>query len=590
MIKTNWDLSQIYSSDEEFKNDYDKVKNLSLELEKFRGKLENADKTTLLNYFKLDDEFSALLEKLAVYAHCKNDDNGKDDNNVRNYMIINDFYSQVSEKLSFTKTELANLDENFLNDVLNDSDFTDYSRVIEYLIRTKKHIISEKEESMLANISGFTNLDDIYSIISDIEMFHGEVEDENGKKIVLNTGNYNALLKNKNQNFRKKVMETYLKEYKRFNLTISNLYTSHVKYENFIAKIRGYKSTLDMKTYDEQVDSNIMMKNIEYVKNNKKLMQRYFKVKKEILGVKDFYSSDISVNLPFGDRKIPYEEAVNDIKDSFKPLGRDYQEMFEKALNDGWIDALPRENKASGGYTISTFLTHPYILLNYDSTQYWKSAIAHEFGHAMHSYLSKKTQPFAKSQYTIFVAEVASLTNEILLTKYSLGKDIDDSQRMQILADFLALFYLNVFNSTMLAEFELFVHDKLWQGESLTANDLNEKFVKICNEYYGDSVQLVENFECEWERKSHIYRDYYLYKYSTGLVVACAVASKILADKDGEYLKKYKTFLSLGDALNPMDSLKVIDIDVTSEETYKFAFNMFDEYLTQLNDIYKSTL
>ena len=263
--------------------------------------------------------------------------------------------------------------------------------------------------------------------------------------------------------------------------------------------------------------------------------------------------------------------------------------MFEKALCEGWIDALPRENKASGGYTISTYLTHPYILLNYDETQYWKSAIAHEFGHAMHSYLSKKTQPYAKSSYTIFVAEVASLTNEILFTKYSLAKETDVKAKMQILADFLALFYLNVFNYTMLAEFELYVHESLWNGESLTANDLNNKFVEICDKYYGESITLTDNFECEWERKSHIYRDYYLYKYSTGLVVACAVANKILNDKTGVYLKKYKDFLSLGDALNPIDSLKVIDIDVTQKETYDFAFAMFEEYLNELKKLYNET-
>ena len=440
---------------------------------------------------------------------------------------------------------------------------------------------------MLASVSGFTNLDDIYSIISDIEMFHGEIKDDDGKMVKLTTGNYNSFLKNPSQEFRKKVMETYLAEYKRFNLTISNLYTSHVKYQNFIAKVRGYKSTLDMKTYGEQVESSIMMKNIEYVSSNKHLMQRYFKVKKDILKLKEFYSSDISVGLPFSNKKIAYEDAVNDIKNSFAPLGKDYQDMFEKALAEGWIDALPRENKASGGYTISTYLTHPYILLNYDETQYWKSAIAHEFGHAMHSYLSKKTQPYAKSDYTIFVAEVASLTNEILYTKYMLSKETDAKAKMQILADFLALFYLNVFNSSMLAEFELFVHDSLWNGESLTANDLNQKFVDICHNYFGDSVVLTENFECEWERKSHVYRDYYLYKYSTGLVVACAVASKILGDETGEYLKKYKSFLSLGDALNPIDSLKVIDIDVTEKETYNFAFSMFENYLNELENLYK---
>ena len=589
-IKNNWDLSQIYASQVDFEKDFELVKEYANGLEDFKGKLNLKNKQILRSYFTLDEKFSVLLERLEVYVKCKYDDNGKDIVNLKNYALINDFCANVSENLSFVITELSLLDEEFLNSLKDDKEFENYSRQIEYLIRVKKHTLSQKEESMIATIHGFSSFDDIYSTITDVEMSHGEIVGESGEKIKLTTGNYNKLLRSKSQDFRKYVMETYLAEYKRFNNTISSLYISHVKFKNFISKLRNYTSTLDKETYTEEVSGEIMGKNIEYIRKNSSLVRDYFDLKKKILGLNDFYTSDISADLPFKTKFVDFEESVEDIKNAFLPLGKDYQEMFEKALQDGWIDALPREFKASGGYTIHTYSIHPYILLNFDGTEYWKSAIAHEFGHAMHSHYSASNQPYSKSNYTIFVAEVASLTNEILLSKYMLEKETDKKRKMQILADFLALFYLNVFNSSMLAEFELYVHDSLWNNLSLTSNELNEKYKNLCEEYFGNSVKLVDNFEFDWERKSHIFRDYYLYKYSTGLISACAVASKILADKSGKYVKKYKQFLSLGDSIDPINSLKIADIDITKEETYNFAFDMFKDYLTNLKNLFEENL
>lgn len=587
MIRTTWDLSQIYKSNEEFLSDFEKVKTLADELEKFKGTLDKPNRENLLNFFKLNDKFTGLFEKIAVYVHCKNDDDGKNPENIKNYAIVWDYDAKISENLSFIKCELSKLDESFLNELAQDVDFMDYSREIEFLIRQKKHILSEKDEKILANISSFSSYDNIYSSLSDIEMNHGEIVDKNGEVIKLNPGNYNSLLKNEDQNFRKYVMETYLEEYKRLNLTISSLYISNVKCNNFVSKLKNYESVLDMECFEEEVSADICKKNIDYVSSKTNLLQDYFNTKREILGLNEFFTSDINADISKNNEKILYEDAIEDIYEAFKPLGKDYQEMFKNALEDGWIDAFPRQNKASGGYTIHTYLTHPYILLNYDGTEYWKSAIAHEFGHAMHSYYSAKSQPLTKSSYTIFVAEVASLTNEILLSKYMLEKETDKGLKMAIISNFLSLFYLNVYNSSMLAEFEIFAHNELANGGSLTGQDLTNKFEEISKRYFGDSVKFTKNFEFDWERKSHIFRDFYLYKYSTGLISACAIANRILSDKTGEYIKKYKQFLSLGCSMNPIDSLKVADIDIMSDETYNFAFNMFENYLEELKKLHK---
>lgn len=592
MISKNWNLKDFYNSNNEFLKDFEKVKKGVSKLEKFKGKLCLPNKDVILEYFKLDTEISIILEKLAVYAYCKNDDDGKNEENIKNYQTLNDYFVSTNKKLAFAKTELSKLDDKFLLEVAKDPDFSDFDITLKDIIRCKPHTLSEKEETQMAAVSATQNSDDVYSVLCDIEMDHGSYVDENGKEIKLTTGNINSLMKNPKQSERQKIQEAYLAEYKRLNLTLSNLYISHLKYMNYVAETYHYNSVLDMLTFGEEVSPKVMMKNIDYVSGKSKLLQKYFDLKKKILGLDKFYTSDIFSDLAQckANNNMSYEDAVSDIKETFKLLGDDYVQKFTEATENGWIDAFPRENKASGGYTISTYAVHPFILLNFDGTAYWKSAIAHEFGHAMHSYYSANAQPYDKHDYTIFVAEVASLTNELLLEHHLLEKTTDKKEKMQLLSDFLQLFYLNVYNSSMLAEFELFAHTKLDAGETLTGSDLNNKYVELCKKYFGKSVELVKGFETDWSRKSHIFSDYYLYKYSTGLITACCIAQKIIGDKSGEYIKKYKKFLSLGGSLDPVSSLKVAEIDILGDEPYKFAFKMFEDYLNELENLFKEDL
>lgn len=587
MINTSWNLSHLYASNDEFLADFELAKKYLKNLEKFKNNLKKNDKKIILDYFKADDEISVILEKLAVYAKCKLDDNGKDKINLKNYQLISDFFSEINQKLAFSKTELASLSDEFLSELKNDVEFKDFDRVVEYIIRNKKYTLSENQEVFLALVSSFQTNDDIYSNLSDIEMYHGNFVDENGEKIELTNGNYVSFLKSPNQDIRKRVMKSFLSEYGKLNLTYSALYLSHVKHINFVAKQKGFESALDMYTYREEVGSDIIRKNIENVSKHAGLVRDYFQTKKEFLKLDEFYSSDISAN--FSDKKenLDYETAVNDVRNSFLSLGEDYVKMFETAVENGWIDALPRENKASGGYTISAYGSHPYILLNFDGTQNWASAIAHEFGHAMHSYYSESSQPYSKAQYTIFVAEVASLTNEILYNYYLLQKETDKFKKIQILSELLQVFYLNVFDASLLAEFEIYVHEELQKGVSLTAEDLNNKYLELNKKYFENKVVLLDEYVYNWSRKHHIFRDYYLYKYSTGFVSAATVAQKIINDKTGNYLKKYKEFLSLGCSLNPVDSLKIAEVDILSDETYDIAFNLFEDYLNKLKSLTK---
>lgn len=587
MINTSWNLTHLYRSNDDFLADFELAKNGLKNLEKFKNKLEKNDKKIILDYFKLDDEVSVTLEKLAVYAKCKLDDDGKDVTNLKNYQMISDFFSEINQKLAFSKTELASLSDEFLNEIKNDKDFKDYDRVVDYILRNKKHTLSEDREVLLALVSSFQNNDDIYSNLSDVEMYHGSFVDENGEKIELTNGNYVSYLKSPSQELRKTVMKGFLAEYGKLNLTYSALYLSHVKHVNFVAKEKGFDSALDMYTYREEVSSDIIRKNIENVSKKVNLIQEYFEAKKNYLNLETFYSSDISANFSQSKENVEYSQAVEDVKNSFAPLGKDYVEMFEKAVNEGWIDALPRKNKASGGYTISAYGSHPYILLNFDNTQSWASAIAHEFGHAMHSYYSESSQPYSKAQYTIFVAEVASLTNEILYNYYLLQKETDKDKKIQIISELLQVFYLNVFDASLLAEFEIYVHEELQRGVSLTAEELNKKYLELNKKYLGNNVVLLDEYVYNWSRKHHIFRDYYLYKYSTGFISAATVAHKIMNDKTGEYLKKYKKFLSLGGSLDPVASLKIAEVDILSDDTYEIAFNLFENYLENLEHLTK---
>ncbi len=587
MINTNWDLSHLYSSNEAFLKDFKTAEKMLKNLEKFKNNLSKNDKKIILDYFKADDEVSVILEKLAVYAKCKLDDDGKNQENLKNYQMISDFFSKINEKLAFSKTELSSLSNEFLNELKNDADFADFDRVLDYILRNKAHTLSEDKEVLMASLLGFQSQDDIYSNLSDVEMEHGFFIDEEGKEVKLSNGTYASCLKSPSQEIRKRVMKAFLAEYGKLNLTFAMLYLSHVKYINFLAKEKGYESALDMYTYKEEVSKDIIYKNIENVSQKANLLQEYFEVKKNYLNLDTFYSCDISAGFSSKKETVPYQDAVENVKNSFAPLGKDYVEMFERAVAEGWIDALPRDKKASGGYTISAFGTHPYILLNFDGTESWASAIAHEFGHAMHSYYSESTQAYSKAQYTIFVAEVASLTNEILYINYMLQKETDREKKIQMISEFLQVFYLNVFDASLLAEFELYTHDELQKGVSLTAEDLNNKYLELNHKYFGNKVVLTDEYVYNWSRKHHIFRDYYLYKYSTGFVSASVVAQKIMADTTGEYLKKYKKFLSLGGSIDPLASLQVAEVDILSNDTYEIAFNLFENYLNQLKTLTK---
>ncbi len=576
-----WDLTHLYKNNAEFEKDLKSAKKYLENIKKFKGKLNKSD--VILDYFRQDTELSVILEKLVVYAFCKKDDNGKDPQNTKNYEIINNLFSVVNEELAFAKVELSKLDEKFLNKLKLNAEFSDFDRTIEDIIRYKAHTLPEKQEHAMARISAFSNSDDIFKILSNLEMNHGSFVNENGEEIKLSPQNYNLLMNSPSQATRKNVMETYYGEYGKLIQTYAGLLSSHIKYENFVAKEYGFDSVLDMKCYAEEVSKDVMLNNIKNVSSHKKSLQKYFLIKQKILGLKEFYTSDIGTQIYTDDGKLEdYGNVVKDIAESLKVLGDDYVEKFEYAVENGWIDAFTRENKTSGGYTISAYDSHPYILLNFDGTREWASALAHEFGHAMHSYYSAKSQPYAKADYTLFVAEIVSLLNEILYNKYLISKTTEKKEKMKLIAEFLQLFELNVFDSSMLAEFELFIHDEIQKGNSLTAEDYSNKFKSLAESYFGKNVKLCKNYEYGWSRKSHIYRDYYLYKYSLGLCTACALSEDILNDNTGKSLEKYKKFLTLGGSLDPISELKVAGIDILSDEIYDKAFKMFDSYLRDL--------
>lgn len=584
MKNKNWNLTHLYKSNEDFEKDLKIAEKYLENIKKFKGKLNKSD--VILDYFRLDTEFSILLDRLAVYAFCKKDDNGKDSQNVRNYETINNLYSRIGENLAFAKVELSKLDESFLREMKEDKRFSDFDRTLEDIIRYKKHTLSEEQEQMMSRISSFSSTDDIFSVLSNLEMQHGSFVDEKGKEIKLSPQNYNLCMNNPDAGVRRRVMEAYYGEYGRLIQTYAGLLTSHIKYKNFLAKEYGFDSVLDMKCYAEEVDKSVMLNNIKNVSSRVDLLHRYFEVKKKILGVDEFFTSDIGTQIYTGDGKLAdYDEVVKEIAESYNILGDDYVQKFNEAVKNGWIDALPRENKTSGGYTISAFGTHPYILLNFDGTREWASALTHEFGHAMHSYYSAEEQPYAKSSYTLFVAEIVSLLNEILYNRYLISKTTDKKEKMKLLAEFLQLFELNVFDSSMLAEFELFIHEQNQKGESVTAEDYTSKFKELAQRYFGKGVKLCKNYEYGWSRKSHIYRDYYLYKYSMGLCCACSLAEDILNDKTGESLKKYRKFLTLGGSMAPVEELKIAGLDVLSDEIYNKAFNMFENYLKNLENL-----
>lgn len=549
-----WALEDVYASDDLWEKDYKELDKSVNFVSAYKGKL--SDKAKLLELLKKSDETEIKLEKLYSYARMRLDQDSS-----------NNFYAGLTDRAqallvkysavgSYINPELCSLDEKYIESLISDPDFSDYDYMLKGVLRRKKHTLGENEEKLMSMAqSPLSQFQSAFSKIDNVDVQLGSVKVD-GRKVKLTHGTYAQLLQNPDQNVRKAAFTTYYKGYENLLNTLTAVYAGSVKSDVFSATARGYKSCLEAAMFNENVPECVYTNLIESVDENCKYVHDYVAYRKTALGVERLNMYDMYVPIVEGaDMSLPFEEAFDLVKKGLSVMGDEYAGLLQKAHDERWMDVYETENKRSGAYSWGSYSTKPFVLLNYSATIHDIFTIAHELGHSMHSYYSNHTQPYSKAGYAIFVAEVASTVNEVLLLKYLLGTTTDKKMKKYLLSYYLDMFRTTLFRQTMFAEFEKISHDMEQKGKPLTPKSLSDAYMKLNKKYYGPAVTHNKQIATEWARIPHFYNAFYVYKYATGITSAVNIANSIL--KDNSFVAQYKKFLSAGGSDSPYEILKI---------------------------------
>lgn len=581
-IEDKWKLEDIYETDSKWEEEYSELaKDAERPLE-YRGKL--GDKATLKEFLSLVDALSLKAERLYGYAHMRKDEDVSNDKYVGMSDRAMSLYIALSSSLAFMEPELSALPEEKLKEYVAAPELKEYSYMLKQILRVKAHILGEEGEKLLAmaqeSLGYFQNT---FSAIDNVDLPLPKVKGEDGKKVQLTHGKYSFLLASKDRSVRKGAFQGMYGAVKSLINTIATNYTGSVKHDNFYARARGFSSPLEQALYMGDIPPEVYDNLIEHVSENLSVVHDYVRYRKEQLGGKlNMY--DMYVSLVEGaDLSLDFEEAFELVKKGLKPLGEDYQKLLCRARSERWMDVYETENKRSGAYQSGCYGTHPFVLLNYSRTTHDVFTIAHELGHAMHSYYSDSALPYSQAGYAIFVAEVASTVNEVLLLKYLLGETKDVKLKKFLLSYYLDMFRTTLFRQTMFAEFEKNAHEMDLNGQPLTPASLSDMYYELNKKYYGNGVTHNDEIRYEWARIPHFYTAFYVYKYATGITSAVNIANGIL--KDGKRVDNYKKFLSAGGTDSPYEILKIAGVDLKTAQPYEVAMKEFADTLAQLKEL-----
>lgn len=583
--KYKWNLGDIFATPADWEKTFEKLSAEYPTLASYKGKL--ADRNNLLEFLKRSDSFDVELGKLYCYAYMSYNEDSQDGEKQARYSRVYGLLTQYSAALSFVSPEISAIPDEQLESFINDPAFSDYDVSLKNILAGKAHILSPEEEKILANVGAFSGqFQEVFNRLDSGDIKFDEIT-VRGEKVKLGHGAYSTLLQDKDQSVRKLAFETYYEAYINVINTLAGLYEGSVKADVFRAKTRKFQSTMESALFYEQVDKKVYDNLIKCMHESFQPLHHYIALRKKLMGLETLNMYDLYVAI-FEDADISceYEEACELVKKGLAPLGEDYLKVVQQAFDNRWIDVYETPTKRSGAYSMGVAGVHPYMLLNYQKTTHDIFTIAHEMGHSMHTYYSEKAQPAAKADYKIFVAEVASTCNEVLLLKYLLSTVTDVKIKKYLLQYYLDMLRTTMYRQAMFAEFEQITHELVEKGQPLTAEVMCNEYLKLNKMYYGEAVHHNDEIKYEWARIPHFYRAFYVYKYSTGIISAVCIAEKIL--KEGESaVKNYKKFLSLGGSMDPVSELKVAGVDLTSEEPFKIVAKSFEDTLAQLEELCK---
>lgn len=584
------DLKDLFKNDAEFLKEVDCLDKKIEEFEKFQGHLLDDDKT-LLEFLKLDDEISAKLEVCYVYAHLNNDFDLSEKRSNEFFGKAVKLYNKYSTNISYVIPELLQNDYKIIEKFINENkDLKQYERMLKNIFKEKSHFLSKEEERVLSVINdSFRTPENAYSKLLDADLTFESIKDEKGKKVELTSSNWAKYLESKNRNVRKNAFKKFYKSYINIRNTTTELLASEVKNNNNIAKLRKYDSALSASLESNDVNPQIYDSLINHIHNNLKKTYKYWDLRKKILGVSNLHIYDTYVPMvDANEKEYSFEEAKELVLNALSILGDDYTKVLNEAFDNNWIDVFPTKNKRSGGYCTAVYNSHPYVFLNFDNRYGEVSTVAHELGHAMHYYYSIKNNNYVDYSYSIFVAEVASQVNEIILSDYMIKNSKNKQEKLFVLDELLKRFKASVIRQTMFAEFEKEIHEQEQNGVVLTSEYLNDLYYKLNKLYFGPSVEIDKEIAFEWERIPHFFYNFYVYQYSTGYIAALKIAKDIINKKENA-LENYLKFLSLGCTMDPVSELKVAGVDLTKDEVYNEAFEEFEKEIEEFEKIYKGS-
>lgn len=582
-----WDLSDIYPSDEAWEEDFEKFRRLPERIAAYKGRLGESART-LLEFLKLSDEISVLCDSLANYAQRKSDENTANTKYQAMTSRLTNGYVDINSAASFETPELIALSDERLEGFYRElPELELYRRALYSIRRRKDHVLSDKEERLLA-LAGDIGAapENIFSMFSDADLKFPDAADKDGKLHQLTHGSYIPLVQSSDRVLRKNAFEGLYHTYDKFKNTCAATLSAQVKTLSFYAKARNYGSALESALDGNEIPVSVYRNLIEAVHANMGYMYDYAALRKELMGLDELHMYDLYVPIVSGaDMKITFEQAKETVYKALSVMGEEYLSILKKGYDNRWIDVYENVGKTSGAYSAGARV-HPYVLLNHKDTLNCMFTLAHEMGHAIHSYYSNSNQPVVYSDYTIFVAEVASTCNEALLMQYLLKNTDDKKQKAYLINYFLEQFRTTLYRQTMFAEFELKINEMYENSEALTAESLNALYRSLNELYFGDNVVTDSEIDLEWARIPHFYYDFYVYQYATGYSAAIALSQKILSEGESA-VKNYIDFLKGGCSADPITLLKGAGVDMTTAKPVNDALKLFGELIGQMRELMK---
>ena len=585
--KYQWHLEDIYKDIDEYNRDKLSVEEKLNEFKKYEGIIYNENNLYELILLKMNTE--RVIEKLRVYTSLLCDEDTRVNKNQELKEEIDNLCSKYEEATYFITNSILKLDYSEIEEFYKKNDkLREYELYLKEMFRYKEHVLSDSEEKLLAGLSKvFGNNYDTFELLNDSDLVFPNFI-ANGVEYELDDIKYGLYIENDNREIRKGAFLGLYGVYKQYKNVFANLISSNIKEEESMAKIRHFKGSIEQAMYDDELDISIHDNLVSVIRDRIDVLHRYYGLKKKVLKLDELHLYDVYANLVNSNSfKYPFDSAKETVINALSILGNDYIDKLKEGINSNWIDVYPNKGKRSGGYSGGCYDTEPYILLNYQDKYDDMSTLAHELGHSMHSYYTRNNNPYQYGHYSIFVAEVASTVNELILAKYVIKNSKDRNEKLFILNRMMELFRATVYRQTMFSEFERKLYERVGNDMPVTADILSDIYYKLNEIYFGNNVYVDDEIRYEWERIPHFYYNFYVYQYATGLSAAASIVTRLL---DGSLdPEDYKAFLKCGKSKNPLDSLKVAGVDLADKNVINDAINMFESIIDEFEELYFDT-